>query len=263
MAEPVSALSLVKAGVPVALEIHDILRKKGAYDKVADYLLGRESIDVLLLGSTGCGKSAFLKSLQGQSGFVPREHRTARVEEVQGTIQEVTFRFIDTPGQNLHKGMRTAAIKDAAAAKRLGVINVVSFGYHEAAVDADRALLSGLPSASYLDECRQKEVHRLAEWTSLLGGLGGAADWLLTVVTKADLWWTPAIHATVLAHYTDGDYAAALGEATQLRRSALPYSSLNSRFYGVVPMTGFYTDEQRNEDHKSLITQLLLLAADA
>lgn len=262
MAEPVSTLAVIKTGVPIALEIYEILKKKGVYEKVVDYIMGNESIDVLILGSTGSGKSAFLKSLQGLPGFIPREQRTAKVEKTEGKIQEVAFRFLDTPGQELHKSMRMAAIKEAAVAKRLGVINVVSYGFHEAAGDADKALIDGHPSGSYLEDCRQKEVERLGEWTDLLGGVGGSADWMLTVVTKADLWWTINGHPTVLRHYETGDYAAALGEANQLKRAVRPYSSLNGLFYGVGPMTGFYTDEQRKEDHRSLITMLLLLAAD-
>jgi hypothetical protein len=260
MADPIS---VIQAAVPIATEVYAILEERGLIRKLADYLNGNKPIQVLVLGCTGAGKSSFLKSLQGDPGFIPREVRTSSVNTIDGTLNDVRFLFYDTPGQQEHRDMRKAAIRSSIAAEHLGVINVVCDGFHEAAGSASDALTNDRPSIGYLRECRSKEIEQLDEWTSLLGGIGGGADWLATVVTKADLWWTPSDYAQILAEYVSGEYARSLGDAGQLKRVVIPYSSCNSLFHGTVRMSGYYTDTMRREHHSMLVVNLLTLVANA
>ena len=71
------------------------------------------------------------------------------------------------------------------------------------------------------------EEDLLAEWVPIFDR--ETSKWILTVVTKADLWWPERARAE--KHYVEGAYAEALGEFKPLQ-TVLPYCSRIEPFYG-------------------------------
>ncbi len=94
----------------------------------------------------------------------------------------------------------------------------------------------------------------LNEWTPFLGGLD-SVGWLITVVTKADLWWKR--RDEVLPHYQTGPYFRALGEAQSLKPVVLEYCSVFQKFYGQGAMSGDFQDSDRIRAKAQMIRSLL------
>jgi hypothetical protein len=86
------------------------------------------------------------------------------------------------------------------------------------------------------------EIEALREWNQLLSA-GVLDPWLITVVTKADLWWEQ--HTAVKGYYESGPYHAALSTAQSMRPSVCFYSSIRHLFYGKAPVSGYFDDEER------------------
>src|SRR5581483_549690 len=257
-----SMSEMIGVAVPIAKEVHKILKDRGVYEKAMDYLARRKPKDIIVLGASGTGKSSFLKSIRGLSAYIRHEDRTDKATKVKGKIGKEFFNFIDTPGEAQHKAKRSQVLYEIYGKPFLGIINLVSYGYHENAIAGTHAIAGTSASETYLESRRQTEINQLAEWTSLLAGRGGPAKWLITVVTKADLWWSPTNAPIVLEYYKTGKYWGALGEATEITYSVRSYSSLNQLFYGRAAMSGFYTDTQRVRDRSSLIALLLEYCID-
>ncbi|WP_122038599.1 GTPase domain-containing protein [Asaia bogorensis] len=249
--------------VPYGQQVVKILRDAGMLERAKDWLLRKTSQDVLVLGASGAGKSSFLKLISGENPQISRIERTTKSQTVTGKIEKSYFNLVDTPGQplDIYRQERHRAILGAAGKRRLGIINVVSYGYHEETVKASEAVDNHRVKEAFLEGRRQLEVDLLSEWNEILCGEGGAADWMITVVTKADLWWVADADQPALHHYQSGPYFQALGSARRLSHDVRPYSSQNQLFYKQVPMSGFYSDEMRKTDHASLIAKMLENAA--
>jgi len=224
---------------------------------------------VLLLGSSGTGKSQLLTALEDLlpeaiSGYA----RTQVRENREVMISSKFFNFIDTPGHggppgHLHDEggatqARRAAIKEAFGKPLAAVINVVSYGYHEAkppapaeAFDADRNI-----SESFLEINRAREIKAMEEWVGMFGH-PHAPTRLITVVTKADLWWSR--RAEVLGHYSKNSYFKSLGPAKNIAHVIVESSSVFHKFYGEGALDGSFDQEQRAELRGELLRQLLLL----
>jgi hypothetical protein len=111
--------------------------------------------------------------------------------------------------------------------------------------------------SNYLAARKREELMALSEWTEILCGEGGAAKWIITLATKSDLWWTPDIEQKVMLYYSAGPYFKALRSAQRVNHAVLPYCSIHKLFYGKAPMTGFYSDNLRNEHHNELVAHIL------
>jgi hypothetical protein len=135
-----------------------------------------------------------------------------------------------------------------------GIINVVSYGFHEARVGKEHAIADGSVHAEFLEQQQKQEIDALGEWTELLGD-SSVAGWLMTVVTKADLWWNR--RDEVMSHYAQGSYAQALGSARGLRPVVIEYCSVFQKFYGEVPMSGEFQDSDRARVKGHLLRELL------
>jgi hypothetical protein len=101
---------------------------------------------------------------------------------------------------------------------------------------------------------RREEIQQLNEWNQLLGD-PLTSHWLITVVTKADLWWDR--QQEVIEYYNKGAYFDALGEAKELRQRVLPYSSVFHKFYGEAPMAGSFDQDAHNMARERLIGGLI------
>lgn len=231
--------------------------KEGWLDKIIARL--KKKHRVLVLGVTGTGKTAFLESL---NEVVPKAidvmNRTEFAEKHRARFSKQTFLFTDTPGQIHHAPRRIQAIKDAMKVKGgiAGVINLVSYGYHESrAVAKPEIKENGKVPEAFLKRQRLEEIEMLNEWVSLLGG-AESAGWLITVVTKADLWWKR--RDEVMAYYQNGHYHQALGEAKSLKPVVLEYSSVFQKFCGQGAMSGDFQDSDRDRVKAQMIRALLV-----
>jgi ethanolamine utilization protein EutP (predicted NTPase) len=197
-----------KTAIPVITEVHKLLKERGILEAIVDGIRRRPTKHVLVVGTSGAGKTSLLRYLRGLNPRVERAARTTGDEDpIKGKIQQNVFRFIDTPGHADHRAKLTKAIMDAAREKQLGIINVVSYGYHEAtALPLQTAVENSKISQAFLQKNRDAEIAQLSYWVGLLAGRGGAAKWVITVVTKADLWWTPEMKDIVLDYYRSGSY---------------------------------------------------------
>ena len=251
------------AGIEAGAAIEAVKYLKEAYDagwfdKLIIHL--KKKHRVLVLGATGAGKTAFLKSLKS---VVPEAidvmNRTEFVEKHEITLSKRPFIFKDTPGQIHHASRRREAIKEAMKTRGgiAGIINLVSYGYHESrAMPKPQITSAGEVEEAFLQRQRQIELEMLREWTPLLGGTD-SANWLITVVTKADLWWQQ--RADVMKHYETGAYFQSLSEAQALKPVVLEYSSVFQTFYGEGHMAGDFQDADRIRA-KARMVQMLLAA---
>ena len=263
-ADPLS-LALGKKAATIALgEINAILKKNGVYDRVVDFISGRRPVTVIVLGSSGTGKSAFLNWLRGLSVEISARDRTQNMKEVSGRLEGTAFEFIDTPGDVGHRDQRAVAYARAMGKHKFGIINVVANGYAEREETKGLAFdKAGNLKRAHLDAERKRELERVTEWATALAG--GGVQWLLTVATKADLWWSQDEAARVGTLYgsEESDYVKQLGRLRFSPRAVQFNSSVGQLYCGQVPMSGFYTDAERANHRAELVAELLQLATAA
>jgi hypothetical protein len=184
-------------------------------------------------------------------------------------ISSKFFNFIDTPGHGGPPGhgedadgalkVREQAIKKGFSQNLKGVINVVSYGYHEGEPPAPAGAFDkdGVVSDVFLGNNRQREIDALAEWTTMFAH-PKAPSRLMTVVTKADLWWHEK--DVVLKHYRSGKYFKSLGPAQNCDHVVVSCSSVFHKFYGKGATDGSFDQEDRGKLRNELLRQLLLSA---
>ena len=228
--------------------------EEGWTDKLVN--LFRKRHRILVLGATGAGKTQLLKSL---TKMIPEAisylNRSQFIERYKITISKARFTFTDTPGDIVRDTERKKAYREAIKKGLSGIINVVSYGYHEYRVDKDAVFApSGKIRSAYLARHRQAEVEALAEWAELLAD-STVTPALITVVSKADLWWDRLAH--VLRHYQTGDYRRALGRVRTLNHLVIPYCSISKRFLGEGRPSANFDDNDRVNLRAALLQQLL------
>jgi energy-coupling factor transporter ATP-binding protein EcfA2 len=242
------------AEVKTAVELLVIAQKQGWLERLIDSFKKKHRI--LVLGSSGTGKTNFIKSL---TQLIPEAvHALNRSEFIKAhhlKIDGHPFVFVDTPGQHDHASKRITAIQDAMKDSVAGIINVVSYGYHEGPASlADVFEADGSLRGSFLANRRQIEIEAMAEWKTHLASRE-IARWLMTVITKADLWWDS--REAVYYHYQFGDYGRALGAAQVLQPVVLGYSSVVHRFYDRGHIATSFDDAQRLRLRGHLFAQLI------
>lgn len=175
-------------------------------------------------------------------------------------ISKSPFIFIDTPGQKQHSSRRIRAIRKAMADGIAGVVNVVSYGYHEYRTGKGRALKNdSSASEGFLKRHREVECEILKEWTVLLGSRE-TTNWLITVVTKADLWWDR--RDEVIEYYQPGQYYDGLEGAQSLNPVVLEYCSVFHKFFGEGSLSGQFDETDRVRVRANMLPQLLAAIGD-
>lgn len=222
--------TIVSTATRLGKAAYDLAEELGLWKRWRSWLKKKRKI--LVLGASGTGKSQLINSIADPlSDRLDTMQRTVAVERRLLMISGNPFIFSDTPGQLLDEAKRKVAITEAIRTQIEGVLNVACFGYHEAAEanrdDAVPTSGSQIAKADYLHQRREREESLLSEWVPLFDNQ--TARWVLTAVTKADLWWPD--RARVEAHYTTGSYPQALGDF-QGAHTVLPYCSRIEPFYG-------------------------------
>ena len=252
MADPLTTLG-------AAARLWRIADDVGLLKRVANFFKKKERI--VVLGSTGSGKTNMLDSLAAAAALVEpisAQTRTTATDTREILVNDRPFVVIDTPGQQEHAPARQRVYREALAKPPVRVINVVSFGYHEYATGSADALdRDGQPREDWLMRHRENELLALQEWLGLLGDRS-SLEWVLTAVTKADLWWDKKDE--VLDYYTNGAYADALRRSDPgIQHAVLPYCSVFHRFYGKSRLPGTFDDQDRLTATRHFLEQLVVL----
>lgn len=234
-------------------QIVKVAKDQGWFEKLIDYFSKRHNI--LMLGCSGAGKTELIKSLESLNPEIIHYTSRTRDKAISGLkINKHPFRFIDIPGEEGDLPIRNQAIIDHADSLD-AVINVVSYGYHEYTYGKDEAITQDHQvSEKYLGMNIGREISTISEWSVSLGG-GGRKYRLITVVTKADLWWSN--QEKVLNHYQKGDYYSSLGAAQYLKPMVLPYCSVIKKFYDEAPTAGMF-DENERVIHRNNLLRILV-----
>jgi hypothetical protein len=242
----------MEAGAKAATEVIEFAKKHHLVSRLAN--LFKKKHCILVLGCTGTGKTKLIQSLtQEDVKTINRMLRTTSSKKHRLGIRRKSFVVIDVPGE--HKDKRMQAIKNAAFKGIAGVINVVSYGYHEGRGNESDAIgPSGQASAAFLEACREKEIENLKEWTTILMS-GKNPPWLITVVTKADLWWNQ--REEVLKHYEEESYHQALGDALKMDKGVAVCCSVIHKFFGCAPLAGTFDDDDRREKREKLLGYII------
>lgn len=223
----------------------DVVTKYKLLEKLAGFFVNGREV-VLLCGTSGVGKSQFVLSMQDAAAPpISAADRTRGWRRAKVTKDKRKLELLDTPGQVGEGAIRRKAHLQALKAKRFGIINVVANGYHEGTASERSAIVQVNGEYQVRPEFRKKnlelETQSLAEWyIEMLG-----AQWLITLVNKADLWWHPDTYESVLNYYSgEGAYGKKL-ESWQGKHIVLPYASTSKPFYERVAMSGYFGDAQR------------------
>ena len=218
--------------IDLAKGTYDAGKEFGLWKKLRQKL--RRKKRILILGASGVGKTQFVHSLIAPlSARLTPLHRTVAVQHRDVVIDEYPFVLVDTPGQRQDDAKRKVAIQGVIRGGVSGIINITCFGYHEAqesglAKDAVQVRGPGIAKSDYLESRRHAELELLPEWVPLIDQT--MVPWILTLVTKADLWW-PDDTGRIKKYYEDREYAETLQHLRAIH-SVLPYCSVIEPFYG-------------------------------
>ncbi|MEW6347887.1 MAG: GTPase domain-containing protein [Thermodesulfobacteriota bacterium] len=248
----------MKSWFEIMKELYDEAKERGLWEKIRALLRGRKRI--LLLGASGAGKTQFVESIaDALTDRLSPIQRTVAVEKRKAIIHDYPFLMLDTPGQRMDEAKRKKAITEAIGTGVEGIINVVCWGYHEAD-EADRS--KAIPSKGnliakpdYLKERRDIELELLSEWVPWVDA--GVSNWILTLLTKADLWW-PDNDNAIRRYYEDGEYATII-RPTAISHSVVPYCSVIEPFYGT-RTGGRFGDHQRAALRHHLLETLVRMS---
>jgi len=215
--------------------------KRNSFVSFCNYLL-KSNKRILLFGSSGSGKSQFIESLNNSINTALRTHST-KTNKI--PLANLPLKFIDTPGHDQYKFARREEIDKIIKSGVEGIINIVSYGYHETGeVDGNTVFSEdGKIKVKYLESNKTYEKRQLAEWLPRISP-NQNVKWIINLVTKADVWWDDK--ENVQLYYEKGDYGKEFDQYRKFMKVInLPYCSLVKPFFGEVNSSKFGEQEKR------------------
>lgn len=252
-------------GIPIAItatetgiEAIKLIKRLGPVKETLVKIIPK--YNVLLLGNSGTGKTNLLNSLaEVMPTAIDRLNRSKRSKPYIFKIEGKYFRIIDTPGQEMSISDKEQTIRESLQ-KVKGIIHVVCYGYHEgsdfgpsaAVVDENHANLQ------FLEKNRKEEIDDLISFSKFYGP-GSKPSWIITVISKADIWWDQL--QDVINYYNKSEYGQVLkAKLNNLKRCCVPYCSVIHKYYDILKLSGNFDDKQRIRCKNILISTLLEMA---
>jgi len=213
-------------------------------------------INVILFGESGTGKSQLANCITGSN--LASKKRTRVTEPKTFTLPNGRrINIMDTPGHKTYSPQRRELCQKFINKKKIrGIINIVSYGYHETDVANEVKIFKNGTyevKEEYLRENRNREIEQISEWIDYITHEN--IQWLITIINKADIWYKD--YSTVKDFYENGEYSSKLKELVRLcPRHIFIYCSVIAPFYNK-PMTIVIGEDKKKEMHDELLEGLL------
>lgn len=245
-------------GMATAVDAATLVDKNTSWFKriINRYL--KSTINVLVYGDSGVGKTQFLLTLTGKDSYYApvrtRELNHYELELRSGRL----VRFIDTPGHQSDKKARTSALDDMTKGKIQGIINIVSYGYQDSEdlqKNPDMAFQNGtnVVKPQYLKQNRMLEIERTKEIIERISS-NVQLQWFITLVNKADVWNKE--REQVMQYYDGEEFRKSMENLEHATRVTIcPFCSVITPF-GNQDMILSYGERDKKKDFKNLIKAL-------
>ncbi len=182
---------------------------------------GQPTSCILLIGPGGVGKTTFARMLSGQYDFpidIPGVYEESIGLERFALEDDPNVEVVVPPGQRHRRDATWGALERSISTGGFrGIILTGSYGYHSLGQISykNHRLYQGDKAAFLADFLRVSREDEVKVLERLLPHLrvGDHKCWLITLVTKQDLWWDQ--RATVESAYRDGEYGRLLDKLIQ------------------------------------------------
>lgn len=188
------------------------------------YRIKHGRLIVIVFGPGGTGKSTLGRLLIGEHkpGSATAKYQESISIEKLPLGGDLVGQVLVAPGQGERRARTwTQLYQDLASGKSVGIVNVVSWGYHAFANPTYRELgvyKDGMTQEqvleAFLQQQRDVELQILRELEPHLSTAKGKL-WMVTLITKEDLWWKR--RADVEQYYRQGEYAEQIQAIAQKR----------------------------------------------
>ena len=195
--------------------------KKGLdklYSKITAWFKNPTARGVLIIGPGGVGKTTLGQFLSGQEDKAASGSYVESVSTEEFKLaNDVAVQIMIPPGQaHRRKATWDQRLQEVAEGKFRGVILIHAYGHHALGdisyenhklYDPEKGL-DGFVT-DYLRDCLKSEEQIMKLVCDAVKNCA-APIWVLTLVTKQDLWWDD--HENVSKYYTEGKYGKVVKE---------------------------------------------------
>ncbi len=242
----------------------NIATKKSNWEYIQSFFKTKKNnFKIIVLGSSGVGKTQFIQSLHIDKPQNKVEKRTIDVVENEIKINEKGIILFDTAGQSEGNIQLDEFQKTTTDDSYIGIINVVAYGYHQYPdFNTETEVFDGdLVKKDYLKKQREIEIENIKNILPLLKF--SKIDWIITLVNKADIWWKEKEEVYQYYENEETEYSKVFKNHFQqnyFRKNhlVLPYASIIEPFYDR-PNAGLLGDTAKNKLQNHFLSELTRL----